>query len=1634
MKKEKTILKKVTSMMLLMTLTMAQFLYVTTTAVQAVYEELESQSVNIENTNVSFNVSYEDGTHSKQLKISEGGVISCNIKIEKNGVLNNAKIHIENPNFKIDEEKLDKTFVKAVDVENNDITLNQIVTGEKNIKIPVKFEKKDIVASDYFDKQNTFTFTAEYKVENKTEKSIQKNIIIDTQWTDDVDTNIENEFVKFQSLDETNVMLEQKISVETANQILPKQEENIELEVPELDGIKPSKINVLKNGKEIDSKYDADLAKLNIQNKNEVNNEQINWKTDKDVYKIIYLYEGKINVRQTPETVKGTITTKYYGKTDTIQKVIEQEKAIKPTTEIISAEEISTKELPKEYFNVKSSKKAYIEETATIEIPEISQIKDISIEVGKTYFANKGRVPKNTFLESTYINKEEFLNIFGQEAKIKVLNQDGQEIATIDKETETEGDYIVVKYPENITKATLKFENVPEKIGEINIKNKKYFVGDIGFTQKQLEEYDHIENEINIIYNGKTVSAISNTSFSQAEEKVEVSVNNANLGTTDINKGVELYATLKTKELSNVLYKNPVIQLVFPKQVKNVRANSIKLLYGEELQIVKAEGFNREDGAYVIKLTINGEQKDYKKDIDEEALIVVNADIELYKDIPSFTAPIEVVVENVGQEAKTFNVQINGNAKTGVFTYSNVEGYKDGENTESLGTEVKDISLPTKDTAKTIKREVTVVNNNNFDVQDAKVEGTISNTNDSKEVKLSYAKGIQELNNQETVEYSYEKSGENWTTNVEDYSKVQRFRINVGTMTSGQTSKFEYEVNVQEQQDGGLQGYMQDTVNYSINEQTLSETNKTTVSTPQIASVENEATKNDNISTVVTPKETQDQTKDENKADSTDKSTSDGKITDNKKTTEDEKKTEQVEPLTVEYVAKKADKAIKDGDEVFEGEVISYHVKITNNTKNKIKGLTAVATQENAIFYNEIKVEGQNAITLEKAWNIFYREDENCKEIKKENLEIEAGKSIEFDYEFATKKITDTKTTKGNIKITAEGLDEKNYETLKNPIKDTKIKVAVMNTRSEENTYGTNDLYSMCIQVQNLTDQELTNIDLKEYVSDGLILSKTTGDREDLTDIKQDENGQINLKIDKLAAKGEYIFNQNFKTKEMPTEQIQKEASILVNATVKKDTVQSNILKMKYNQTRINMEVSYTGSAKEKNVRNGDKIDYVLDIKGNSSIDKEVTIDLEIPNGCVINKAVMSIDGTETDIKIEEGIFSKTVKLTAKGEIKIKINTTVDSNEAIESQLESTVNVFSVGQESVQKEIVYLLEDYQNSDDADDDAEQQLPEIMGVVWNDENQNGERELEEEVLQNMTVKLIDVSTGKQINEQKTNEFGEYDFKDLANGKYLVAVVYDKNTYKPTIYQKDGVKESVNSDVVAKTSNDEELAVTDILEVKNTILENIDAGFIKNKVFDLRLDKTVTEVTLQNGSENTIKSFSDSKLAKVEIHAKKVANTTVQMKYKIKITNEGEVVGTATDIIDYMPEDVTFDKTLNQTWYKDNDGNLHTAVLSDVKINPGESKEVTLILTKKMTENNLGTTYNTAEIASVSNSENLLDKDSTPNNKQNGEDDFSEADVIVSIKTGTAFVISFIIIAMLAGVLYVVFYVRKEEKYEK
>ena len=110
---------------------------------------------------------------------------------------------------------------------------------------------------DYYNKQNTIKFTATYKANTKTEKKIEKNIELNTEWTEEIDTKIENKFIKFQGIAENKTMLEQQMEITASVDEIAKEEEKVEIEAPELDGIKPTKVQSLRNGKEIEVEYDA---------------------------------------------------------------------------------------------------------------------------------------------------------------------------------------------------------------------------------------------------------------------------------------------------------------------------------------------------------------------------------------------------------------------------------------------------------------------------------------------------------------------------------------------------------------------------------------------------------------------------------------------------------------------------------------------------------------------------------------------------------------------------------------------------------------------------------------------------------------------------------------------------------------------------------------------------------------------------------------------------------------------------------------------------------------------------------------------------------------------------------------------------------------------------------------------------------------------------------------------------------------------------------------------------------------------------------------------------------------------------------------------------------------------------------
>ena len=170
-----------------------------------------------------------------------------------------------------------------------------------------------------------------------------------------------------------------------------------------------------------------------------------------------------------------------------------------------------------------------------------------------------------------------------------------------------------------------------------------------------------------------------------------------------------------------------------------------------------------------------------------------------------------------------------------------------------------------------------------------------------------------------------------------------------------------------------------------------------------------------------------------------------------------------------------------------------------------------------------------------------------------------------------------------------------------------------------------------------------------------------------------------------------------------------------------------------------------------------------------------------------------------------------------------------------------------------------------------------------------------------------------------------------------------------------------------------------------------------------------KFVSDVTvIEDGKETTTETGNTGDpnkdiIPKVEIHRKKINSTIVKFGYKIKVTNEGDIAGYAKEITDYVPEGLKFYEEDNKGWVDRGNNVISTTLLENTLLQPGESAEVYVVFRWINGATNLGLKTNIAEISKDYNEEGVPDRDSTPNNKVNGEDDIDDAAVLLSISTG-------------------------------
>ncbi len=327
---------------------------------------------------------------------------------------------------------------------------------------------------------------------------------------------------------------------------------------------------------------------------------------------------------------------------------------------------------------------------------------------------------------------------------------------------------------------------------------------------------------------------------------------------------------------------------------------------------------------------------------------------------------------------------------------------------------------------------------------------------------------------------------------------------------------------------------------------------------------------------------------------------------------------------------------------------------------------------------------------------------------------------------------------------------------------------------------------------------------------------------------------------------------------------------------------------------------------------------------------------------------------------------------------------------------------------------------------SDNNTEEQIKyyTIAGTSWLDTNENGRRDDGEKIVSDINVYLYDVANKKFLTNNNnetlkttTDANGKYSFTKIPKGSYYVIFEYNSKDYGITEYQKVGVLETENNDTLEKDvrmfGEIKKVAMTNIVNLTSS-QTNIDIGLLENKNFDFSINQTVQKVTVSNKKGTKEYTYDNKKLAKVEIHSKQLAGSTIVVEYKIKVTNEGELAGRVYDVIDEIPSKLEFHSELNNGWYRTEQYKISNTSMVTKDIQPGESIELTVTLSKTLTEDSVGTITNISSIGTTDNSRHITEK-----NLNNNTD---KTEVLIQVATGKQ--IALRIIGIILGVLVLAF----------
>ena len=784
-----------------------------------------------EQNQITFNAQILDseGKEVKEADITSELNLHLSIAV-KEGNLKNVNLDLSNCNFKLKDES----------------GIDQINAGEtKELYFKIVARNDDQFKLDLLNMESKIKLTGTYSNDNKTEE-VNKEKPVSVKWNAQELYNMDDETRKATKVLENEIITNKTYTIDGEE----KRVVQVKIKSGIKDNIYPIEktqitANPLESGKKEEGKfvaenelkaekvevaaystmatngkdgsinfgtveenklgswqYDSESGKITITvNNSKDENNCVAWaKNAVDEFVVTYIYneESVKNVDMIETTVESNL--KLYvdenGLNKTSSKSTNAEKDMLLELDIQAPESLSKRNIQKgESFA----------EAWTLNISNTQIGGDILAvsKIDKLNIADSEDIKPVTHYNATYINKEDFINILGENGEIVILNMaTGEELGKITKESTIENNDKIfgISYSENASQIGVQISK-PVKAGKLSIASRKIL--NISSVEEYVSKIDKIDSltinaiagiqkagEEDFIYSTETISKqISLVSpKSNAELGINLGKDKETLPVGEENK-VDFTVTLHTSKETDKLFNNPTVQIELPEQVKEAsiveNTEGISNANGLELN-----GITINNNIIEVKLTGNqGEYVDYN---GQDTTITFSANLKTPELQPTTTGDIKLTVVN-GEEKIEDSKQVTFSAEKGIILANSISNYN-GEEPEILAIkENSKTGLLSEEKSAIAQVKGTIINNTEKDVENVVVVGNFAGEGSTITPILKEQIAVENV----TVEYSAD--GQTWEEyNEEKANTYKNYKMTFDKLADKSITTFTYKIEIPE--------------------------------------------------------------------------------------------------------------------------------------------------------------------------------------------------------------------------------------------------------------------------------------------------------------------------------------------------------------------------------------------------------------------------------------------------------------------------------------------------------------------------------------------------------------------------------------------------------------------------------------------------------------------------------------------------------------------------------------------------------------------------------------------------------------------------------------------------------------------